>query len=155
MAKFRVLCASVNASFINGANYGMFNNSMDMALKLDFSSIFVDGVTFHFTPWRLLDDPSLLGATQFAATAPAFIAIPTGTADVYENGSTQSKPYLSLRYRRDGAVDRKRQVKIFGLGGTPQKEDKMTANFLSEMTNQLVGANAYFIGRKSAAYYAF
>jgi hypothetical protein len=30
MAKFRVLCASVNASFINGANYGMFNNSMDM-----------------------------------------------------------------------------------------------------------------------------
>jgi hypothetical protein len=24
------------------------------------------------------------------------------------------------------------------------KEDKMTANFLSEMTNQVVGANAYF-----------
>jgi hypothetical protein len=46
MARFRVLCASVNASFINGANYGMFNNSMD-ALKLDF--YFVDGVTFHFT----------------------------------------------------------------------------------------------------------
>jgi hypothetical protein len=25
----------------------------------------------------------------------------------------------------------------------------MTANFLSEMTNQVVGANAYFIGRKA------
>jgi hypothetical protein len=35
------------------------------------------------------------------------------------------------------------------------KEDKMTANFLSEMTNQVVGANAYFIGRKGAAYYSY
>jgi hypothetical protein len=153
MAAFRVLCAGVNASFVNGANYGMFNNSMDMALKLDFSSILVDGVTFHFTPWRLLDDPTLLGATNFAVTAPAFIGIPTGTTDVYENGSTQSKPYLSMRYRRDGSVDRKRQVKIFGLGGTPQKQDSMTANFLSEMTNQVIGANSFFLGRKGAAYY--
>jgi hypothetical protein len=47
MAKFRVLCASVNASFINGANYGMFNNSMDMHWSST-SLLFVD-VTFHFT----------------------------------------------------------------------------------------------------------
>jgi hypothetical protein len=31
----------------------------------------------------LLDNPSLLGAPQFAATAPAFVAVPTGTTDVY------------------------------------------------------------------------
>jgi hypothetical protein len=50
MAKFRVLCASVNASFINGANYGMFNNSMD-GIEARLLFFFVDGVTFHFTPW--------------------------------------------------------------------------------------------------------
>jgi len=153
MAYFRVLCAGVNASFVNGAHYGIFSNSKDMALKLDFSSILVDGVTFHFTPWRLLDDPTMLGSTKFLLTAPAFIILPTGMTDVYENGNAASKPYLSLRYRRDGNVDRKRQVKIFGLGGTPQKADKMTANFLSEMTNQLIGANCYFVGRRGAAYY--
>lgn len=153
MAYFRVLCAGVNASFVNGAHYGIFNNSMDMALKLDFSSILVDGVTFHFTPWRLLDDPTLLGSSKFLLTAPAFIIIPTGLTDVYENGEAKSKPYLSMRYRRDGNVDRKRKIQIFGLGGTPQKDDKMTANFLTEMTNQVIGANCYFVGRRGASYY--
>jgi hypothetical protein len=153
MAYFRVLSAGVNASFVNGANYGMFQNSKEMALKLDFSSILVDGVTFHFTPWRLLDDPTILGSSKFLLTAPAFIIIPTGMTEVYEEGNAKSKPYLSARYRKDGNVDRKRQVKIFGLGGTPQKADKMTANFLSEMTNQVIGANCYFVGRRGAAFY--
>lgn len=153
MAYFRVLCAGVNASFVNGAHYGIFSNSKDMALKLDFSSILVDGVTFHFTPWRLLDDPTMMGSTKFLLTAPAFIIIPTGLTDVYENGEAKSKPYLSMRYRRDGMVDRKRKVEIFGLGGTAQKADKMSAYFLSELTNQVIGANCYFVGRRGAAYY--
>jgi len=154
MAYFRELCAGVNASFINGANYGMFNNSMDMALQLDFSSIKVDGVTFHFTPWRLLDDPTLLGSVNFDVTAPAFVAIPSGMTDVYENGKGATKGYLSMFYRADGSVNRKRKVEIFGLGGTPQKADKMTANFLTEFTNRVVGANQFFVGRKSAYYTA-
>lgn len=153
MAFFRVLCAGVNASFVNGANYGIFQNRKDMAIMLDFSSILVDGVTFHFTPWRLLDDPTLLGSSKFLLTAPAFIIIPTGMANVYEDGNAKSRPYLSARYRKDGDVNRKRKVQIFGLGGTPQKEDKMTANFLSEMTNQVVGANCYFVGRRGATFY--
>lgn len=154
MAYFRQLCAGVNASFINGANYGLFNNSKDMALMLDFSSILVDGVTFHFTPWRLLDDPTLLGSVNFTVTAPAYVAIPTGMTDVYENGQAAQKGYLSMRYRVEGAVNRKRKIQIFGLGGTPQKADKMTANFLSEFTNQVIGANQFFVGRKGAYYSA-
>jgi hypothetical protein len=48
----------------------------------------------------------LLGS-QFAATAPAFGTVPTGTTDVYETVKLKVKPYLSLRYRKDGLVDRK------------------------------------------------
>jgi len=59
-----------------------------------------------------------------------------------------------MRYRVEGAVNRKRKIQIFGLGGTPQKADKMTANFLSEFTNQVIGANQFFVGRKGAYYSA-
>ena len=153
LAKFRILSAGVNSAFLNGAHYGIFQNSKDMALKLDFTSILVDGVTFHFTPWKLLDDPTLLGSPKFKLTSPAYLIVPTGMTEVYEGGNAVSKPYLSLRYRTDGMVNRRRKVQIFGLGGTPQKADKMSALFLSEMTNQLIGANSYFIGRRGAAFY--
>jgi hypothetical protein len=108
MAKFRVLCASVNASFINGANYGMFNNSMDgIEARLLY---FVDGVTFHFTPWRLLDDPSLLGATQFAATAPAFVAILLVQL-MFTRTVLLKANHTYLYVTEDGAVDRKDKLK--------------------------------------------
>jgi hypothetical protein len=152
MAYFRILSAGVNASFVNGAYYGAFNNSKDMALKLDFSSILIDGVTFHFSPWRLLDDPTLLGAANFKVTSLAFIMIPTGMTDIMVNGDTKATPYLTLRYRRYGNVNRRRKVEFFGLLGTPQYEDKTSLTLLSEFTNQVAGANSYYVGRKGDFY---
>lgn len=153
MKFFRTICAGVNANFLNGGYYGSFMNSKEMALSLDFQSLTVDGVTFHFTAWRLLDDPTLLGSAKFLTSAPGYLIIPSGMTDVMENGMASKKGYISLRYRRDGNVDRKRKVQIFGLGGTPQKDDKMSAYFLSETTNQVIGANQYFVGSRNAAKY--
>ena len=154
MRFFRILAAGVNSAFLNGAHYGIFQNSKEMALSLDFSSITVEGVTFHFTPWKLLDDPTLLGATNFKATSFGYLIVPAGLTTVMENGSKYDKPYLSLRYRIDGDVNRKRTIKIFGINGTPQRDDKMTADFLTEMTNQVIGANNFFVGRRSDSYYS-
>jgi len=151
-AYVRQMLSGVNAHYATGANYGQFNNSMDMSLKLGFKSVYIDGITFHFTPWSLLEDPTLLGNAKFKATSIAFLMVPTGNTSVYEDGNTVSKPYLSVRYRGDEAYNRKREVKIFGPGGTPQSKDAQTTEFLCEGTNQLIGANNYFVGRRGVFY---
>jgi hypothetical protein len=150
---FSDIAASQNAGYAGGRFYGSFMNSADMAIKLGFTTIERSGVTFHFTAWKLLDDPSLLGSAKFLTSAPGYIVIPSGMTDVMENGMTDKKGYISLRYRRDGIVDRKRKVEIFGLGGTAQKEDKMSAYFLTECTNQVIGANQFFVGSRNASNY--
>jgi hypothetical protein len=150
---FNAICAGVNASFVNGANYGAFNNDKDMALALDFASIFVSGITFHFTSWKLLDDPTLMSGGKFDTTGIAYFGLPMGKQTVQNaDETTEVKPYLTIYNRVKGNVNRKRKATIFGLGGTPQEDDKMTMQLLNESTNQLVGANAFFVGRRGAYY---
>lgn len=151
-AHFRKMLAGVNAHYAEGGNYGQFNNSKDMALMLGFKSVYIDGITFHFTPWALLEDPTLVGAEKFLTTSIAFLMVPCGNASVMEDGNTVSKPYLSVRYRGDANYNRKREVKIFGPNGTAQSKDAQTTEFLSECTNQLIGANNYFVGRRGVFY---
>ncbi len=152
MAAFRTLAAGVNAGFVNGSHYGAFNNSKDMALNLDFVSIFIDGVQFHFTSWALLDDPTLLSAVNFETTSLAYLMVPTGMMNVQEQGNVVSRPYLTVRYRSNNVTNRKRQAKFWGVLGQQVKEDKSGVDLLSEITNQVVGANNYFVGRKSVFY---
>ena len=114
----------------------------------------VDGVTFHITPWAILEDPTLMGSAKFLLSAPAALIIPSGNTYAMENGNTVSKPYFSVRYRADGAYSRKREVKLFGPNGTDQVKDAQSAHFLSETTNQVIGANQYFIVRRGVFYSA-
>ncbi|AGO48616.1 virion structural protein [Cellulophaga phage phi18:3] len=150
-AYLRQMMSGLNAHYAAGSNYGMFNNSKDMAIKLGFASVYIDGITFHFTPWDLLDKPTLLGNLQFKASGIACLIIPSGTTSVMRDGNTVSKPYLSILYRN---AARKREVKVFGPGGTQHRTDNQITDFMSECTNMLVGANAYFVVRTGADYYA-
>lgn len=154
MNYFNAICAGVNASFLNGAYYGAFNNDKEMAIALDFVSIYVSGVTFHFTSWKVLDDPTLMSGGKFATTGVAFLGVPMGKQTVMDpdTSETHTKPYLSIYNRVKGNVNRKRKVTIFGLGGTPQEEDKMSMLLLNESTNQVVGPNAFFVGRRGTYY---
>lgn len=154
MAYFREMMAGLNSYFSGGANYGLFNNSKDMALMLDFKSVLIDGVTFHITPWAILEDPTLMGNAKFLQTAPGALIIPAGNGYVMENGNTVSKSYFSVRYRADGAYSRKREVKLFGPNGTAQVKDAQSAHFLSETTNQVIGANNFFVVRRGVFYSA-
>jgi hypothetical protein len=151
-AYLREMMSGVNAHYAAGANYGLFNNSMDMSLMLGFKSVYIDGVTFHFTPWSLLDQPELMGNAKFKATNLACLIVPSGNNYVQENGNTVSKPYLSTRFRADGSLNRKRVIDIYGPGGTPQTKDVQSTTFLSEFTNQLVGANNFFAVRTGDFY---
>lgn len=154
-AYLRQMAASVNADYAGGSYYGMFKNDKEMALKLGFNSIYIDGITFHFSPWTLLDDPTLMGNAKFQATNLACLIIPSGMKFVQDaQGNTVSKPYLSIQYRGDASYNRKREVKIFGPGGTPQTNDSQRTEFLSEASNMLIGANAYFAVRTGAGFYS-
>jgi hypothetical protein len=145
IALFRTMMSGLNAGYVNGANYGAFSNSQDMALKLDFTSVVVDGVTFHFTPWALLDDPTLFGNAKFRQTGLACLIVPTGNTYAQENGNTVSKSYLTFRYRSDTNYSRKKEIKIFGPDGTPQVKDAQSVHYLTEFTNQVIGANNFFV----------
>lgn len=151
-AFFRQMLAGVNAHYAGGGNYGAFNNSRDMSMKLGFNDVFIDGVTFFFQPWEILDNPSLMGSTKFRQTGLAYLMIPNGNTNIYEGGNTVSAPFLSVRYRGDESYNRKRELKLFGPNGTPQVKDAQSAHYTSECLNQLAGANNYLVGRGSAVY---
>jgi hypothetical protein len=153
MNKFNTLMSLVSPAAVNVGNFGAFKNDKEMMLKLDFTSVLVSGITFYFKHWKLLNDPAILATGKFDTTGVAYIGIPTGTTSVKDDsGKVSKKPYLQIMNRVQGNVNRKRKLKIFGPGGTEQVADKMSIHYLNESTNQVVGANAYFLGRKGTYY---
>lgn len=143
--KFSTMLASVNSNYSGGANYGVFQNKPELALYLDFHSFVRNGITFHLTPWKLLDDPTLLGGSRFISTSVACMFVPAGEKMVTENGATEAKPYVSIRSRVGGGANRKLKTKIFGLFGTETREDKVQVEYIAEQTNQVVGANEWLV----------
>lgn len=142
---FSEMLAAQNSNYAGGANYGAFQNSKEMALYLDFHSFVRNGITFHLTPWKLLDDPTLLGGTNFKSTSIACLFVPAGQKLITENGVSETKPYISIRSRVSGGVNRKMKTKIFGLLGTEIREDKTQVEYICEQTNQVVGANEWMV----------
>jgi len=155
MVNFNKIGSSLNAGYAGGTNYGMFSNGEDMAVKMDFKSIYGAGVSFHVTPLGILDDPSLLGAANFKATSLACLMIPSGEKTVTEDGNSVARPYFSTAYRRKENIDRYRKIEIFGGEmGTPHKTDDMQALCTTEQSNQVIAANNYFVVRKASGYYS-
>lgn len=154
MAAFRKAVAGENAHYLNGANYGMFNNSKETALEFGFKGAYVDGITFVCSELRTLDEPQILGSAQLANTSIQSLMIPNGEKNVLENGDVYSKPYLNIRYRKLGNIDRYKKVKFFGGAiGTDHKKDTFEMHIETEMTNQLVGANQFFVFRRGTGIY--
>lgn len=152
MLHFSNIAAGVNASFVGGASYGAFGNKKDMAVYLDFKTIYYAGVTFHFRSWDLLDDPTLMGATSFDTTSLGWILIPTGMKDVTIDGNSTKIPYFNILFRKSGMVDRRKKIKFFGLLGVEQSADRSSVEYITEMTAQLAGANNFYVGRRSDFY---
>lgn len=153
-AATRVMLAGVNAHFTTGSNYGLFNNDKDMSLKLGFKDVFIDGITFLISPLTTLDEPELLGSENFKNTSIQSLMLPAGEANVLENGNTFSRPYLTIRYRQKNGINRYRKTKFFGgTYGTPHKVDTMEMHIETEMTNQVIGANKFFVFRRGNGIY--
>lgn len=154
LAAFRRMLGGVNAHYLNGADYGAFENSKDTALELGFKSVYVDGITFHSSELKTLDEPELLGAERFKNTSIQSLMIPAGETNVLEDGNKFSKPHLTIRYRQKNGINRYRKTKFFGgTYGTPHKIDTMEMHIETEMTNQVIGANKFFVFRRGTGIY--
>lgn len=154
MNRFNDLAASISPAAVN--QYGTFPNGEDMCIKLDFKGIMISGITFWFKHWSALNNVTMLSGKRFDTTGFNFVAFPMGQEMVKDGDGNKFKaPYLKTLYRAKGDVNRRRKVEVFGHGGTPQIEDKMTISYLSETTVQVIGANGWFVGSKSDTGYDY
>lgn len=155
MNKFSDIASSLNAAYNAGANYGMFENKKDMAINMDFTTITKAGVTFHTASLGILDDPTILGAEKIREVAPACILVPSGDKVVTEDGNRVSRPFFSTAYRKNNNMNRYREIEFFGRPfGTPIEEDQIKVLCTTEQSNQLVGANNFFVINKAPGFYS-
>jgi hypothetical protein len=146
------LLASVNAHTAGTTNYGVFNNSEDMALNLGFSGFRRASYDFYKTDWKYLNNKS----TRFLVNDGAGngkvegVMVPAGTTTVYDEnmGKNIRRPFLHVRYRASQADDRKLKTWTTGsVGAATTDLDAMKVHYLSERCLITQGANNFVLFR--------
>lgn len=147
------LLGSLNAGYDGGISYGVFDNDKDMAVNLGFKGFTRGTYNFFKSDWKLLNDPTLLGAVTAEAKVRG-VLIPVGTKEVYEGeyngngaGSKITTPFLQCMYRASKADNRKYKTWLTGniFGVHTDDDDVMRENHLSERMLNTVGANNFMI----------
>lgn len=148
------MLGQLNAGYADGISYGMFDNSKDMAVNLGFKGFTRGSYNFFKTDWKLLNDPTLLGAVAAAAGKIRGVLIPVGTKEVYEGeyngtggGEKTRVPFLQQKYRVAGQENRKYKTWVTGtVGGVyTDDEDVMKVHHLSERMLCTTGANNFML----------
>ena len=94
------------------AQFGAFQNSPDMAVQLGFKSFTRGGYTFHKHDWRLLNDPTMLGAGSSNFIQAAMVPMST----VADARSGASVPALSMYYKEANGYSREMEHWVTGGG---------------------------------------
>ena len=92
--------------------FGAFQNSPDMAVQLGFKSFTRGGYTFHKHDWRLLNDPTMLGAGASNYIQGAMVPLRT----VNDARSGASVPALSMHYKEANGYSREMEHWVTGGG---------------------------------------
>jgi hypothetical protein len=90
--------------------FGAFNNSADMAVKLGFKSFTRGGYTFHKHDWKLLNDPTLLGAST------KFQGVMCPLTQVTDARSGMKAPALEMKYKASNGYSREMEHWVTGGG---------------------------------------
>ena len=149
---FDNMLANVNNYHSAGSNYGVFNNSEDMALNLGFNGFRRGSYDFYKTDWKYLNNKSTRGLVNNGATVGKVegVMVPAGTSTVYDQGLGKNinRPFLHVRYRASEADDRKMKSWITGsVGAATSSFDKMEVHYLSERCLVVQAANNFCIIR--------
>jgi hypothetical protein len=87
--------------------FGAFNNDPDMAIKLGFQSFSRGGYTFHKHSWKLLNDPTLLGTSNYkGAMVPM--------AQVADAKTGAKAPALEMNYKAANGYSREMEHWVTG-----------------------------------------
>ena len=125
--------------------FGAFNNDADMAVKLGFKSFTRGGYTFHKHDWKLLNDPTLLGASNFLQGA----MVPM--TQVADARTGVKAPALSMYYKEAGGYSREMEHWVTGggvLGHTNNGDagkDVATFHYRSEIALVTRAANQHVL----------
>lgn len=92
--------------------FGAFQNDSDMAVQLGFKSFTRGGYTFHKHDWRLLNDPTMLGAGASNYIQGAMVPLRT----VNDARSGASVPALSMHYKEANGYSREMEHWVTGGG---------------------------------------
>jgi hypothetical protein len=130
------------AGVTSGAGaFGAFNNDREMALTLGFKSFTRGGYTFHKHDWKLLNEPTLLGASGKFVGA----AIPLST--VVDAKSGDRNPSLEMNYKGAQGYSREMEHWITGsvLGANTDGNDYAQFNYRSEVSLVTRAANRHVL----------
>ena len=125
--------------------FGAFNNDADMAVKLGFKSFTRGGYTFHKHDWKLLNDPTLLGASNFLQGAMVPLA------NVVDPRTGGSAPSLAMYYKEANGYSREMEHWITGGGVLGHNnngdagKDVATFHYRSEVNLCVRAANKHVI----------
>lgn len=128
------------------ASYGAFQNSPDMAVQLGFSSFSRGGYTFHKHSWKLLNDPTLLGAdSDIQQKLVSGVMCPLAT--VTDPTTGDRSPALELNYKAAGGYSRELEHWVTGsiLGFRNDTNDIARFNYRSECALVTRAANQHVL----------
>lgn len=119
--------------------FGQFANAVDM-VKLGFSSFMRGSYTFHKHSWKLLNDPTLLGASNFQG-----VMIPL--TNVADPRTGEKSPALELNYKATNGYNREMEHWMTGsiLGVTNANTDALQFNYRSEFALVTRAANMHVL----------
>ena len=139
------LLAGLNPHSTGSVNFGVFENSEDMALNLGFSGFRRGSYDFYKTDWKYLNDKSTRGLVGGLSG----LLVPAGTSSVYDQqlGKNVRRPFLHVRYRASEADDRRMKSWIRGSVGGASSSDKdiMEIHYLSERCLVTQAANNFVL----------
>jgi hypothetical protein len=144
-----MLASGIASSVTAGlpGQFGAFNNSADMAVQLGFKSFTRGGYTFHKHDWKLLNDPTLIGAVTSGAPTGAMIPL----ANVADARTGVKAPSLELCYKAANGYSREMEHWVTGggvLGHTNNGDsgkDVATFHYRSEIALVTRAANQHVL----------
>ena len=125
--------------------FGAFQNSPDMAVKLGFKSFTRGGYTFHKHDFKLLNDPTLVGASN------KFQGVMTPLTTVADARTGIKAPALEMKYKASNGYSREMEHWVTGggvLGHTNNGDtgaDVATFHYRSEVCLLTRAANQHVL----------
>jgi len=124
--------------------FGAFQNSADMAVKLGFKSFTRGSYTFHKHGWKLLSDPTLLGAFDTKPFKGAMVPLRT----VADAKSGNHSPALEMNYKEVNGYSRELDHWMEGggvLGHATNDVDEAKFHYRSECNLITRAANQHVL----------